>query len=113
MRSVTSADVDIERYVPDRPDDDGVWVRVIAGPANGPGEESFDVLVCTPLWLRRVVAEQGPQDGRYHLILEPMNLSLAAEHLRSRFEAEEAPDWLALAERLARFGHWEFEDCRE
>lgn len=59
LRSAHSADVDLATYVPADPADDGVWVRLIVGPAGGPGEESFDVLVCTPLWLRRVVRVQG------------------------------------------------------
>lgn len=105
-----SADVDVDTYVPEDPANDGIWVRLIVGPADGPGEESFDVLVCTPLWLSDAIALGGPQIGRHHLIVEPFDLALAGRFLRSRFTAAEAPDWPTLGEKLGRLGYWEFED---
>ncbi|HTL41434.1 MAG TPA: Imm8 family immunity protein, partial [Pseudolysinimonas sp.] len=45
------------------------WIRILAGPADGPGEESFDVNVCTPEWLRREVEQTGPMVGRHLLIV--------------------------------------------
>lgn len=110
VRSAHSSDVEIETYVPADPADDGVWVRLIVGPADGPGEESFDVLVCTPLWLRKVVASEGPQIGRHHVIVDPFDLGVAVEFLRREIESLEADDWEALGEKVARFGYWEFED---
>ena len=112
VRAITSPDVDLDTYRSEQPEDDGVWIRLIAGPADGPGEESFDVLVCTPLWLRRAVTVDGRQDGRHHLIVDPMNLKLAADYLRRRFEEADAADWPTLAEKLGRLGRWEFEDYR-
>ncbi|GAA3083768.1 hypothetical protein JOF29_004441 [Kribbella aluminosa] len=110
VRLVYSADVDVETYVPDDPNDDGVWVRFIVGPAGEPGEESFDVLVCTPLWLRRVVRGEGPQIGRHHLIVDPFDLRLAVGFLCRQFEELSAPTYDDPAEKLARLGLWEFED---
>lgn len=110
VRSVYSADVDIEAYVPKDPENDGVWIRIIVGPADGPGEESFDVLVCTPLWLRDVVAKEGPQIGRHHLIVDPFDLAVAKDFLRLQVESIEAADWPKLGGKLARLGYWEFED---
>lgn len=110
VRSVYSADVDVDAYVPDDPENDGVWIRLIVGPADGPGEESFDVLVCTPLWLRETVAKEGPQIGRHHLIVDPLDLGQAKEFLRRQIESVEAPDWPSLGEQLGRIGYWEFED---
>lgn len=110
VRSVYSADIDVDTYRAEQPDEDGVWVRLIVGPADGPGDESFDVLVCTPLWLKRVVRTEGPQIGRHHLVVDSMDLRLAIDYLRSQFESVEAPDWPSLGQQLARLGRWEFED---
>lgn len=110
VRSVYSADVDVSAYVAEDPDNDGVWIRLLVGPADGAGEESFDVLVCTPLWLRGVIAKDGPQIGRHHLLVHPFDLAQAQEFLRVQFESVEAPDWPTLGEKLARLGYWEFED---
>ena len=112
LRSVYRSDVDVHTYVPDRPEDDGLWIRLMVGPADSPGDESFDVLVCTPLWLRRRIGENGPQIGRHRLIVDPMNLQKATDYLRGQVEALQAPNWRALAEKIARLGHWEFEDYR-
>lgn len=59
---LSSVDVDVETYVPKDPANDAVWLRLMVGPLDGPGEESFDVLVRTPRWLHDVVAKEvrGP-----------------------------------------------------
>ena len=110
VRSVSSADIDVDGYVPENPELDGVWIRLLIGPADGPGEESFDVLVCTPLWLRDVVAKEGPQIGSHHLIVDPLDLKVAKDFLLRQVEAVEADDWPTLGEKLGRLGYWEFED---
>ncbi|WP_205857175.1 immunity 8 family protein [Phytoactinopolyspora endophytica] len=110
IRSFYSADVDIDAYVPEDPENDGVWLRLLVGPADGPGEESFDVLVCTPLWLRKAVSREGPRIGRHHLIVDPFDLSEAKEFLARQVASVEAPDWPTLGDKLARLGYWEFED---
>jgi hypothetical protein len=107
---VYSSDVDVRTYVAERPEDDGVWITLMVGPSDELSEESFDVLVCTPLWLSRTVREEGPQIGRHRLIVDPMDLQAAIEFLRARFEAFEAPTWDLLGEKLSRLGYWEFED---
>ena len=107
-----SLDVDLRTYVPRDASDDGVWLRMFVGPTDGPGEESFDVLVCTPAWLQRVAAEQGPQIGRHHLIVSKMDMSLVEEFLRGRVEQLDEPAWEGLAEKIGRIGSWEFEDYR-
>lgn len=112
VRSVHATDVDVDSYVSIDPERDGVWIRLIVGPADGPGEESLDVLVCTPLWLRDVVKKEGPQIGRHRLIVDPFDLSEAIPFLTARCEAVEADDWSALLEKLGRLGLWEFEDYR-
>ena len=39
--------------LPEAPEDFALRVRVFAGPADGQGEESFDLTVCSPEWLLR------------------------------------------------------------
>lgn len=112
VRSIYSTDVDVDSYVPAVPEVDGIWVRFIIGPVVGPGEESFDVLICTPLWLKRVVEREGPQFGRHRLIVDPLDLPGAITFLKERFEDIEAENWSELGEKLGRLGYWEFEDYR-
>lgn len=112
LRETYSLDVgvEIETYVPADPANAGVRVRLMVGPADGPGEESFDVFVCTPAWLQETVREHGPQIGRHLLVVETLDLEAAVAYLRQHVESLEAPDWHGLARQLARVGHWEFDD---
>jgi hypothetical protein len=110
VRSVSGMDVDLDSYEPADPARDGVWIRFMVGPSDGPGEESFDVLVCTPMWLRATIAKAGPQVGRHHLIVDPLDVGAACEFLRRQIGSVEALTWPALGVKLARLGYWEFED---
>ncbi|UJP40598.1 immunity 8 family protein [Cellulomonas palmilytica] len=101
---------EIGAYSADDPSSGGAWVRLVVGPADGPGEESFDVFVCTPAWLQESVSDSGPQIGRHLLVVETLDLTAAVAFLRQHVESLEAADWRGLAEQLARIGHWEFED---
>jgi hypothetical protein len=74
---MSSPDVDVRRYVSRDSGNDGVLLRVYAGQAGGPGDESFDVLVCTLAWLRDRIQSVGPQIGRHHLVVDPMDLDVA------------------------------------
>jgi hypothetical protein len=105
-----SADVDVHTYSPVDPMDDGVWIQLIVSPEGMDGGESFDVLVCTPNWLSRQIRQSGPQLGRHHLIVEPMDLATAIEYLRHLVESARGSDWSELGPRIARVGRWEFED---
>ena len=110
IRSQHSLDVDLAGYESADPADDGLWVRMIIGPSDGPGEESFDVLVCTPAWLARVVHEHGPQIGRHHLVVERWVADDVKDFLRSQVERLDEPTWHELALKIGRIGIWEFED---
>ena len=103
----------LESLVVENPAEVGEWIRVLAGPQGAAGEESFDLLVCTPTWLAREVAESGPQVGRHRLIIDTWNAANVKRVVAEFFEREVADDWLGLAPKLARIGHWEFEDYGE
>jgi hypothetical protein len=110
VRHLHSPDVDLDAFEPEDPENVGILIQIIAGPADGPGEESFDVVVCTPRWLERWVRESGPVVGRHHLIVERFAATTIAHYLLTAVEAEEAPTWRELASRIGRLGKWEFED---
>lgn len=105
-----SPDADLEAYVPDDAGDVGVLVQVMAGPAHSPGEESFDVVVCTPRWLRRLTEEHGPIVGRHHLVVESWDWPRIRLFLTQEVETHEASTWQDLAAKVGRIGKWEFED---
>jgi hypothetical protein len=107
-----SPDVDLDSFSPADPGDVAVLVQAMVAPQGTPGEESFDVLVCTPAWLARAAATEGPVDGRHHLIIGAWDLALVRATLTERLTSPEADSWPELAQVLGRIGKWEFEDYR-
>ena len=110
VRYFHSPDVDLATYRPDDPSDAGVLIQIIAGPLDGPGEESFDVFVCTLHWLDRRVRTVGPLVGRHYLVVEAFDAPRIQEFLTNEVESSHDETWLELAAKIGRIGKWEFED---
>jgi hypothetical protein len=70
LRRLHSPDVyDLKGYSPDEPNDFGFLLQAMIGPAGQEGEESFDMVICTPEWLRRNHSPTEIVLGRHHLIV--------------------------------------------
>jgi hypothetical protein len=113
LRYLHSPDVlDLENNKPEDPANFCILVQAMIGPRGSIGEESFDFLVCTPRWLEDKVGKSSYVFGRHYLILGSYDygvLRSAVEELCNRFVE---PDWHSIAEKLGRYGKWEFEDYR-
>jgi hypothetical protein len=103
----------VERVTPDDLTDVSEWVRVMAGASDGPGEESFDVHVCTPTWLQREVARTGFILGRHLLIVNVWDAATIVNTLTGLFSSISGERWSDIAQELSRIGFWEFEDYRQ
>lgn len=113
LRSLSSFDVDdLSTWVPDS-DDWAIGIRILAGPDNGPGEESFDLVACSPSWLAAQARQNGVVDARHHLVLCGFDWPLLSSYIERRVQQCEGATWNDIAERLSRLGYWEFEDYRE
>ena len=110
VRSLFSHEVDDGE--PKDPSHADVLVEVFAGPADGPGEEQFQVEVVTLSALQARVEDGGFLLGRHLLITRIFDSDAVSAFLRARFEEPEAATWSELAEKLGRIGRWEFEDYR-
>jgi hypothetical protein len=113
IRQFHSPDADLDSYVSVDPADDALFIQMLVGPADGDGEESFDLIVCTPRWLARQAITHGPVAGRHHLVVDALEIPVALDFLRARVAEATAPTWHELALQLGRIGKWEFEDYRE
>lgn len=80
------------------------FLRLTVGAIGEQERESFDIMVCTPDWLARHIAENGPELGRCHLIVECMNMKVVKTFMSERIERRQADDWPALVNRLSRIG---------
>src|SRR5690348_16260643 len=87
-----------------------VLVQVLAGPADEPGEEQFQVQVVTPAALQGLLSNGTFLIGRHMLITERFDWAATTAFLRARFEEPESATCPELADMLGRLGLWEFED---
>ncbi len=112
LRRLHSPDVyDLSSWSPDN--EFGVLVQMLVGPEGGPGEESFDVTLCTPGWLAERVRQEGIVDARHHLLIDTYDYDRLERYLCERVSACEGANWREVALQVARLGAWEFEDYRE
>jgi hypothetical protein len=110
IRRFHSPDCDLATFRPDDPDTVGLLVQLLIGPDGGSGEESFDVIVCTPNWLAQRTADGVPIIGRHHLVVHRYDWPIIERFLRHHVSAIEGGTWSEVAARLSRLGRWEFED---
>jgi immunity protein 8 of polymorphic toxin system len=114
MHRLHSPDLpDLQAYVPDDPEDVGFLLQFFAGPEGQEGEESFDLVVCTPKWLLKRHSSEEVINGRHHLIVLHYDLERITGFIRSYVESCSGATWREVAEQLGRLGRWEFEDYRE
>jgi hypothetical protein len=103
------------RSLPDDPARFVLQARLLVGTSDGPGEEAFDLTVCTPEWLAGRVRNEGIVSGLHLLIIDADTFDERAVRswLERRVSAIEGTSWGELAARLSRIGWWEFEDYIE
>lgn len=110
LRRLHSPDVfDLESFVPEDPACFGILLQAMFGPDGGEGEESFDILVCTPMKLALEVKSKGIVDGRHHLIVHKFDLEQIRAFLVAYASSCTGKTWLEVVTKLSQLGKWEFE----
>jgi immunity protein 8 of polymorphic toxin system len=109
LRRLHSPDADdLREFVPSSPAF-SLLVQVLVGPSDGPGEESFDVVVCSPEWL----AERGrPIIGLHHIIVTRYHYDELLGVVLDYLDHCDGKDWGEVATKVGRLGRWEFEEYR-
>lgn len=103
---------DIEHFSPAKGDHFAILLQLMIGPESQDGEESFDVVVCSPGWLKERARERGVVDLRHHLLVDVYEWGTIVDYVEGFLSAIEEECWQAVAARVARLGHWEFEDYK-
>jgi hypothetical protein len=101
---------DLESFFPDEDDCFGFLIQAMFGPENSEGEESFDLVVCTPKWLEQKLAKDMILSGRHHLIVKEYNFEAIRSFLIEYARQCCGDTWQEVAQILSRIGRWEFED---
>jgi hypothetical protein len=113
LKRLHSPDIqDLQDWVPDG-DEWAILLQIMAGPAGSPGEESFDVNLCTPDWVKRQVKTEGIISGRDLLIIAEYSYDRIHRYVSEYLTTCSGETWQEVAAKIARLGHWEFEDYRQ
>ena len=83
------------------------------GPEGDAAAESFDFEVCSPKWLLQHRTSKEVIFGRHMILAFDYDIRILESQLRRLCSRTVADSWQEIAARLARFGHWEFEDYRD
>lgn len=110
LKRLHSPDVDLQNYWPEDSRNFSFLLQAMIGPADTEGEESFDIEVCTPEWLRSQYSDSEVLSGHHFLIVFDYNLDQIKNYISHYCERCEADNWEQLANKLNRLGKWEFED---
>ncbi len=109
-RFSTTEGGDPAAYRPVDPDRFAVTLRLLVGPSDAEGEESFDVTICTPQWLGQECGRNGFVLGRHHLVVLSYDFASIRRILVKLVERYSGSTWQEVAAKVSRIAFWEFED---
>lgn len=113
IKHLYSTDIpDLNSYQPEIDDCFGFPLRLIVGPRDDRGEESFDLLVATPKWLLDNYSKDDIVIGRHYLIVFHYDFRLLSTFLQRYVSDCRGDTWEEIASKVSRIGYWEFEDYR-
>jgi hypothetical protein len=113
LRSLSSPDVDdLRNYAPGE-EAFRVMIRALIGPANGREDESFDFEVCSPEWLLQKLEHEQVISGRFRLFMTAFSYEVIEQFVLKQIAQATGANWSEVANKLARWSQWEFEDYAE
>lgn len=114
LHSLHSPDLlDMQNDTPDDVESFCILVQAFIGPAGEVGGDSFNFLVCTVDKVAATLQKDGFLFGRHYLIVEYYSYQVIFDVIDSLCNRVSGSSWQEVAEKLGRFGHWEFEDYVE
>ena len=111
LKHLHSPDIeDLKSYRPRIDDDFGFLLQMMVGPEGDAGEESFDILVCTPEWIKHRHKIDDLVLGRHFLIVFEYEYNRLLRFLQESCGQCSGETWEEVANKVGRIGKWEFED---
>lgn len=107
---IDSATIDLETYSPDDPECFGLWINLRVGPSDAEGAHDYQLLVCTPEWLEKEYSWRRGIWGRDMLIVFKYDLDVIKAEIDVCIESCTGEDWQTIAQKIARFAAWEYEN---
>lgn len=110
LKRLHSPDIDIQTYWPEDMQNFSFLLQAMIGPDDSDGEESFDIEVCTPEWLRSQYSSEDIIMGRHLLIVFDYDFDRIKSYISRYCDQCQGENWDEISLKLGRIGRWEFED---
>lgn len=104
---------DIFDLASDQPADQerfAILVQVLMGPQGGPGEEAFDILICSLAWVVEEIRKNGVFVGKHSMVVPDWNWAVISKRLGKLFGSVSGDDWESIGNVLRENGRWEMAD---
>jgi len=113
LKKLHSPDVNLNTFAPTPPDCFTFFLQAMIGPEGDPAEEAFNFQVCTPKWLiKNRDFEESVIFGTHMLLVFEYDFLAIEKSIRTLCNRSAGQNWQEIAQKLSRFGAWEFEDYR-
>jgi hypothetical protein len=108
LKGLSSTDTpSLKTFRPDGPF--GLPIFAMVGPADGPGAELFQFIVCTPEWFAQNMKDEIVL-GRHHLFIKEYDCEALTNFVSGYCSRCMGNSWAEVAQKVAQLGHWEFEN---
>jgi hypothetical protein len=113
IKYLHSPDIDsMLSFTPVEYDNFGFLLQIMVGEEGKDGEESFDIMLCTPKWLIMNTKSDEIVLGLHYMIVFEYNYEKLYKKLIELF-CIEGKDWDEIANKLSYIGQWEFQNYKE
>lgn len=112
LKQIHSPDIDLDKYWPIDESNFGFLLELSVGLENSKGADIFQLMVCTPDWLKNRNELSKTTWLRHMLLVSEYDIQKITAEINRQIDAIEADSWTDIAVKLGRFCHWEFEDYR-
>ena len=104
----------LEHYWPEDEECFSEWLTIHIGIKGEDGAVSYNLMVCTPDWLKGQLSKSSVEWGRHMLIMNKFDPDLIRKEVDKKLvellEQFESDDDITFSEKIGRYAHWEFED---
>ena len=104
---------DFDSWCPKNPESFSYLLQVFIGPEGLEGEEggeSFEFIVCTPMWLLEKYGEDAVVALRHYLLVFHHDFAQVKGKIKWLVEKARGENWNEIATWIGRYGKWEFEN---
>ena len=103
---------DLDDYTPKTLDSFGFLLQVMIGVKGMDGEESFDMIVCTPEWLKVQMSCNDLILGLHYVFVKEYDFNRIKQKIEDYVRGINGENWNEIAQKLSFLGKWEFEDYK-